>query len=250
MKLFVTDFDKTLYVDRKISHECLKFIDLWKSEGNLFCIATGRDIDSVKTRAEEWKCYPDYWICNNGAVIFNDNMEILHSKIIDPNVMEKVSKYIYENYKDSFCISERGNKTEIQCRVGENNQRDVLRRITIDELHKVEEPFQIHKRFDDIRASKEFSDDLNHKFGEYIVAHCNIFNVDIVAKGISKAEGIKYLQHKIEEIKCVITIGDSYNDLDMIKAYDGYTLFGAEEDIKKEVRNICESVEHCIKMNL
>lgn len=67
MKLFVTDFDRTLFVDRKISSEDINSIKDWQSKGNLFVVATGRDINSINEKIGVYNIKPDYLICNNGA---------------------------------------------------------------------------------------------------------------------------------------------------------------------------------------
>ena len=116
MKLFVTDFDRTLYVDRDISLKDINSIRSWQEDGNLFVIATGRDIYSVREKVELYDIKPDYWICNNGAVLFNEDFNILSSKVIEREVLMNILEYIYENYEGAFSLSEVNNKIAVRAK--------------------------------------------------------------------------------------------------------------------------------------
>lgn len=84
---------------------------------------------------------------------------------------------------------------------------------------------------------------MNQLFGKDIVAFSNLRHVDIAARGLSKATGIEYIanRHGIDanDIYCM---GDSFNDLPMLKRYHGFTLPEAHQTIKENVRGVFETV--------
>ena len=55
MKCAVSDFDRTLYVDRQISKEDKEAIIRWQKEGNLFVIASGRNYGTIKPIFESYE---------------------------------------------------------------------------------------------------------------------------------------------------------------------------------------------------
>ena len=69
MKCAVSDFDRTLYVERMIGEEDKNAVLNWQKSGNLFVIATGRNLGTIKPIFESYGFSPDFWILNNGAMI-------------------------------------------------------------------------------------------------------------------------------------------------------------------------------------
>lgn len=249
MKLFVTDFDRTLYVDRDISLKDINSIKSWQEDGNLFVIATGRDIYSVREKVELYDIQPDYWICNNGAVLFDEKFNVLSSKVIEREVLMKILEYIYENYEGAFSLSEVNSKIAVRAKNDQCNERDYRKMIDFSEIEKIGEVYQIHKRFDEESLVSKLANDLNDKYGNYITAYPNNLNVDIVTNGVNKSGTVEYLKNSLNNVNKVITIGDSYNDLQMILDYGGYTLESANENIRLKVKNICVDVSECIYIN-
>ena len=68
MKCAVSDFDRTLYVDRMIGEEDKNAVLNWQKSGNLFVIATGRNLGTIKPIFESYGFSPDFWILNNGRM--------------------------------------------------------------------------------------------------------------------------------------------------------------------------------------
>ena len=65
MKCAVSDFDRTLYVERMIGEEDKNAVLNWQKSGNLFVIATGRNLGTIKPIFESYGFSPDFWILNN-----------------------------------------------------------------------------------------------------------------------------------------------------------------------------------------
>ena len=54
MKCAVSDFDRTLYVERMIGEEDKNAVLNWQKSGNLFVIATGRNLGTIKPIFESY----------------------------------------------------------------------------------------------------------------------------------------------------------------------------------------------------
>ena len=64
----------------------------------------------------------------------------------------------------------------------------------------------------------------------------------------SKADGITYLKERYGwEKENIYVIGDSYNDLPMLNAFHGFTLFHAKDEIKANAEAVFAQVGDCIK---
>ncbi|MDV4152025.1 HAD-IIB family hydrolase [Clostridium sp. AL.422] len=248
MKLFVTDFDRTLFIDRKISVEDIESIKTWQNQGNLFAIATGRDINSIKELLNNYDFIPDYFICNNGAAIYDKDINNILSEFIDKEIILKVIEYLLDNYEGGVSLSGVNSKITVMPRKGVSCEKDFIKVIDYSDLNEVGEVYQIHKRFQDEIGTKALEEDLNTKFKNHIISYANSHNVDIVAKGVNKSKAIKYLEDNLINLYKITTMGDSYNDMKMILDYDGFIISSAKESLKMKVRNICSSVSECLSI--
>ena len=92
MKCAVSDFDRTLYVERMIGEEDKNAVLNWQKSGNLFVIATGRNLGTIKPIFESYGFSPDFWILNNGAMIADRDGKTLFTKLIPRETALAVSR--------------------------------------------------------------------------------------------------------------------------------------------------------------
>ena len=69
--------------------------------------------------------------------------------------------------------------------------------------------------------------------------------INITEKSVTKSNGIKYLQNKLH-LDNIYTIGDTINDIDMIKKYDGACMNNSTNDLKNICNNYFNSVAEYI----
>ncbi|WP_130891389.1 HAD family hydrolase [Fusobacterium ulcerans] len=247
MKLLFSDFDRTLYVDRNITKENLDAVNKWQVEGNLFIITTGRHKKSIIEQMENFSLKPDYYICNNGAVILDKEKNIIFSKCISNQMIEEIIEYICENYENSFEIIEKERTIKIMNNRGIDNHNPTD--IILDRVHisSIKDVVQLHKKFDKEERVAELVIDLNTKFRSSLAAYANVLNVDIVANGMNKSTGIDFICREISNVDDILVIGDSYNDIEMVQKYNGFTVEHGNEDIKKIAREIFFDVASLLK---
>ena len=125
MKLLFSDFDRTLYVNKNITQENLDAINKWQEMGNLFIIATGRYKKSIIEQMKNFLLKPDYYICNNGAVILDKEQNTIFFKYIPNQEIEQIIQYIYKNYENSLEIIEKERTIKIMNDVGIDNHHSV-----------------------------------------------------------------------------------------------------------------------------
>ena len=99
MYVLASDYDGTLKTrihDLRINIKSLK---KFRSLGNKFIIATGRSFESIKKEIDKFEIPFDYLSCNDGAVSFNDSLEVIDAKYIKTINFETIL-YILKNILD------------------------------------------------------------------------------------------------------------------------------------------------------
>lgn len=255
MKLFVSDYDMTLYINEYIDEKVLNAIKKWRDNKNIFVIATGRNKFSIFDEIEKYNIGFDYIIVNNGALIFNKERKIIYKETIDESEAYKVIKSLFDKFGATVEIANEEEIISVQSK--EKNDilyYDYLKKIKIidiDEIHSIKNIVQINKMTNDIEKTKKVAKFVNDNFKE-VVAYGNIRTVDIVGKKVNKARGITFLKNELKDknIEKILVAGDSNNDIDMIKKYDGYVQINAGENIKKITNKYFSLISDIMNENL
>ena len=252
MKLFVSDYDMTLFINHIVDDKVINAIKKWRERGNIFAIATGRNKLSILEQIHNNNIEFDYIIANNGALIIDKNNNIMLKEEIEKNNAMEVINFLYNNYEGSVEIANEDETLSIIPKKGEYNLPfTVKRKITIEEAQNIKSITQINKISPDVNKTEIIQNEINNKFNT-VIAYGNITAIDIVRADISKATGIKNLENilKDKNIEKIIVAGDSNNDIDMIKKYDGYVQINAREHIKKITNKYFNLVSDIIEANL
>lgn len=251
MKLFVSDYDLTLFVNNSIEEKSIEAINEWQKSGNMFAIATGRNRFSIQREVNKYNLKPDYIICNNGSIILDYKHNVIFEDEISREGAYEVIKYIYNNYEGSIEVSNSKLRISIE-HPTENNllSYEVDKNINIKNLENIDSIIQINKKMKDTQNADMLSKKLNDTFKKHITAYANIVNIDIVKNNVNKANAIEYILKMHNSIKDIIAAGDSNNDMDMIKKYEGYAPNYAKENIKNAAKHIFSSIYEIIKINI
>ena len=98
MKLFVSDYDMTIYIHEKIDDSVFDAVKKWREAGNIFAIATGRNKFSIFEHIDRHGLEFDYLIANNGALVFNEKREMIFKDTIDNDVSYEVIKFLHDTF--------------------------------------------------------------------------------------------------------------------------------------------------------
>lgn len=247
MKCAVSDFDRTLYIDGCISANNLNAIGAWQAAGNRFIIATGRNESSVRVFLEKYSIKPDALILNNGAILLDGTGKELFCRTIDDNTAREVLWYLHGLGEEGSGVSMRGGKVNVLSSSGATTQKTCDGQISIDQIHCLKEIVQIHRRRKDVPWIRELCARLNDRFPK-ISAYANVWNGDIVAKGVNKSAAVEWIARHWGGIDEIRVIGDSANDLQMIKDYNGATLRNGDSDVRAAASMIVEDVAEYLSM--
>lgn len=194
MKLIVSDFDLTFFDENY--DENIELINNFVDKGNMLVIATGRSCELLKKEIENKNIKFKYLICSDGAVILDENLNILRQIVFDDYITEIIEIL----KKDTNLLS---------IDIDSNN-------LGISGVYCV---------FNDMEYAKKVLENILNKYNVdgYVTNH----GINIINKGISKLDGIDYIKDilKIKE-EDIYTVGDNVNDLEMIEKYNGYWING------------------------
>jgi Cof subfamily protein (haloacid dehalogenase superfamily) len=259
IKIVFCDLDETLVVKNAVPESNRQAIEKLRKETNIkFVVTTGRPYSLAEKIIKEIDLYDkekEYSICGSGSVIYeNKNKKILYVKQLRRDLFQKLFDLGKKFDVFSFFIGleyfylYKPTETEIQKRNFEKAKYKILDdNFDLEELLNGEDKIMrmvfckendfnyLRSVQNEIEKIEEYKNDLD----------CFISSdqyLELNPKGVNKGVAVKwlcdYLNIKKEN---AMGIGDSDNDIDMIKNVGfGCAVCGAKENLKKIADYVCE----------
>ena len=206
MKILISDFDGTFFDKNYLENidKVNKFVD----QGNVFIIATGRNINNLKVDIGDYNIKYSYLICSDGASIYDNKNNNLFVCNIDRELINPI------------------------CELLDNDPNIFLTFIENDNIVSGTHANSIAGKFVDKEKCKELVETVNKKF-PLVNAYLSEFHINIRSKQVSKYEAIKFLisNYNLESIN-IYTIGDDINDIEMCKHFNSFSFYSADDNIK------------------
>lgn len=223
MKVLISDFDGTLYINEDDVQKNAKKIEDFRKSGNIFIISTARNYSAIKKACLKYNIDVDYFFCDIGATILNNEGKVLHSEYIKEFQREKIEE-ILERYSGEIVIDRYG--TNDRQAKGEKGIVEYKIKGNITDLSKLKQIIDIEIK--DVRTQvTEDSRFIIHTSTKEKIIETFIKNTNIE--------------------KCSIyTVGDELDDLEMLKEYNGYRMEYCNEIVKDTISNKVASVSELI----
>lgn len=250
IKLFVTDLDGTLLPTGNIvSPKNIKAVQDMVKAGITVTIATGRMYRSALPIAESLGVDVPI-ITYNGSLIKSVSGEIFYTAYLVPEIVKELINFCKDRgwYLQNYCDDKlyyteyndyaKGYEEAVKVS-GTAVGWEGLIKITENVPKLLTITSGADESLERIKMFKE-------KFGDKVDAfQSNANYVEITSHNVSKASAIKILAEKLNiDISETMSIGDSYNDLPMLKAAGKSIAMGNAVD---EVKNSCDFVTgNCI----
>ncbi|MCY6958961.1 Cof-type HAD-IIB family hydrolase [Clostridium brassicae] len=255
-KLICLDMDGTVLDDKKkISHRNKEAIKRAHDKGVKIAISTGRVFASARYYAEILGIKAPI-IASNGAYIREkDKDEVIYESLLDKevckNICHIIEKYDFFNYFNTYnriIANKPFPKQNIYRLMNEelpNNMKislDVvsdIKEILEDDSNRIVKFISISDDYENLNKAREEIDAL----GGLEIVRSNINNFEVMNKGCSKGSAVERLSEfygiKKDEVIC---IGDSENDLSMIKyAGMGIAMGNGEDYIKSNAKYVTDT---------
>ena len=228
-KIIVSDYDGTFFLNEHDIIKNVNKVNSFRSENNLFVIATGNNLEQFMQLILKYNINYDYLILDQGSCIFDNQGNLLKSCFLDYNISKTIIDEIVKAHKEYKLCNPYSDTQSIE----EKN----ITKIAVN--------------FIDLSEALDFTNKMNENFGKYIHAYTMIFPdiniVEIISSQTDKNEAIKYIVNKENILKDnVYTIGDGYNDISMIQNFNGFCMENSVDELLCKCPNRVSSVSDLI----
>lgn len=251
-KLIAIDMDGTLLnSNNQVSERTRKSIELAKDKGVHIVLSTGRILKSALYYSRSLNLKNPI-VASNGAIIVDESANVIFKKPIDNILVKEIVKIaiernIYYHFYDESRFYSHRKVDEVLAFYSEGNGK-----LSIDMtvFEDVEEILQIKDiniyKFLFVDNNREKLIDLRielNKLDKIGTSSSWDNNIEAMGFNVSKGEALKELCNKLNIRQDeVIAIGDSENDLSMLKfANLGVAMGNGDESIKKQADYITDS---------
>ena len=245
MKIIASDYDGT-FNHNGIGDDKKGAVAMWRKQGNLFGIVSGRGYPSLKDVID---CKPfeyDFLICNNGAMICDSDGNVITETKCDGSLAKPFIEDLFKwgcdfaNIDKDIPIAVRSEQKlceDSECVIGDMPFIEYFNQISTY-LKTVEEATAIVKK-------------IEKKYSRILTPLQNGTCIDIVPLGVNKATGIYSLLEIVGgNYDDVIAVGDNINDTHMIAEFRSYAMENAVDSIKEIANNIVSDITDIIKAEI
>lgn len=241
MKALASDLDGTLFfqdLPGNFKAGDLKGIRQFQENGHLFGLCTGRPYSGVVKGVIDY----DFCIVSSGALILDKDGATVYEQCIDYRTVKR----IFADFQEEVHLYVQANKQMYTLKKG----RFPIDQIEIESVEDLE-GYSVHGISIDAsnqKIARIIAKRINEKYGRLVEAFQNVECVDIVKKGCSKGAALEFYKKQMH-IRELSGIGDSYNDIPMLKSVDyAFTFSHAPESLKIHADRLVESVAQALEI--
>lgn len=245
MKILASDFDNTLLFDGKMKEKDIKAIKELQKQGHLFGLCTGRGLKGVERPSLPYDIHYDFYILTSGSLILNKDKEVLFEKKIPMSLVKEIFEFMDQENASVIVNNEMYkvyHRDEEPHHYGHYIQS--FDEIDVDEVSA----FSFHMPHDRIDLATQATNKILKEYGDKVEAFQNNIHIDLAMKGCSKGNGIHFIQEYFHvDMNNIYCIGDSFNDLPMLKeTRNSFSFTYAPDLLKKQVKYIVEGLNQAI----
>ena len=229
--MLISDYDQTFYLNDIDIEKNKKAVDKFRSNGNIFVIATGRSYFDFCDKVNSYNLNYDYVIINHGATILDKNNNILVNFPISDEIINNIKEDLQlDKSIKYFCCSKLESRVDFD--------HNDLTKINV-RYNSKEEAIVINEII-----NSKYPNDIN---SYYITEN----SLEIISNKTNKSKAINVLLDKLNiSNNNIYTIGDSYSDIEMIKDFNGNAMVNAVDELKqvaiKEYESVSDLIEEII----
>ena len=243
MRALASDFDNTLYFMWEGTHfkeGDLEAIQRFRKAGNLFGVCTGRSWRGITDVTRD--VLPlDFYILESGSLILDKDQNILFKKCLSRSTMESLV--------NDFALT-RGLEFVVHAGVtvygkekvaySDGTSMESFKDLTTEDIFGVSYATETEETALELIAAIEAA------HGDEVVCFQNARFVDTVSRGCSKGIALNFIKEHLG-VDIMGGIGDSYNDLTMLREADvSFTFPHCPEGVQKEADHLVDQVAGAI----
>lgn len=208
MKIVVSDYDDI--ISSKNLNDIIDSINKFVRNGNMFIVATSKAMNFLADELSMVDLNCEYYICNNGAVIFDRYFNVVDRKDIKQELVRPIYNYLKddENILETFIDTSHGYVID-----------------TSKSANGI-----IARPFDTTKATITL-DYIVRRYPE-VHGYINDNWINIIDSKISKASALNYLVNTYNyNSEDITVVGVGLNDYPMLEKYRGYTYTKSSSDL-------------------
>ena len=254
MKILCSDFDGTLSYGGIDFQKC-DAIHAWRAKGNKFGIISGRGAafyHDVKSK------YPslefDFFAACNGAIILDGDGALLFRATCRELPFLTIANKLFEEGCTFFNLCGADDdwmQIVSVCRDIENlpPYASPDSSVLLDDLLEVRSFSQICAVQPTPEGAARLTQVLREQYGQWVNPLQNGRCIDIPPRGVDKAQGVlRIMEHFGASYDDMITVGDNYNDADMIREFRSYTMAHGVAPLKDLANGVVASVTEILRI--
>lgn len=249
MKLIASDMDGTLLQNgaMQVSDRAIQLIDQLKKKDYLFVAASGRQYSNLKRQFKE-VANDMAFICENGAVVVYKDKFLFVSPMEHTLAME----LCYDIYNREGCEVLISGKDVSYIKAKDSSYLDRMQNIVknnvivIDNFEDIKEPIVKISVFEAAGIVENSASYFLKNWEDRVKCTVSGFGwLDFVNPSVNKGSSLLELMNMLHiQKKDTYAFGDNYNDIEMLQIVEhGFVMENAVEDIKKQFKLSCNSVE-------
>lgn len=249
-RIVVSDFDGTLIDEEEaIPMTTVLAIDTLRNLGHRFVIATGRVPTSVLAYNQDFN-FLDYVIACNGAYIYDNTKEkVVYKKPLPKQTIRNIKQSFESISILYFCTPDNWHLyvstiyQEKKDKVMKSGIKDFNKFLSKNKnnIYKIELHFtSLEKAQKALKEMKKLKLDINCNLQ---IFNENIYIIEVTEKGVDKYEATRIIA-ELEKVKIkdVVAIGDSFNDIRLVKRVGlGVAVANACNELKEVANEVTTS---------
>ena len=226
-KMIACDYDNTFFVDAQDIERNKEAVARFVKAGGIFVIATGRSYYDLHTMMDRFGFTYDYAVINHGATAIDKDDNVIANFTID----DKAKNDLLNDYDLPHIV---------KCYACDVEHSRAC--FTDNDLTK------LNATYDTVEKAKERNAFFNEKYGKFVNSYIvDGAMIEIISSATDKANGVRAVAKKVGmDEKDIYAIGDSYSDVEMVSAFNGYCMTNSVEPLKEVAKGEYVSVSDFI----
>lgn len=251
MKILGSDLDGT-FGHGGVDEAKLTAVREWRARGNVFGIISGRGGLHAQVVAKQHpNLEMDFFASCNGGLIFDGNGKVIYeARCTTLPLINLVKDLLSWNCVHVFVIAQASFYvvTDWDKRPPHVEDKDLC---LLQDLPTLPYFNQVSVALPTVEETLEVVGRIQRTYGECLTPLQNGTCIDIVPKGVNKAQGLyRVMEHFGGTYDEVIAVGDNYNDADMLKEFRSYAMAHSDEAIRGMANDVTENVTDLLKKEM
>lgn len=234
MNTLFSDYDGTIktfnntsnFIEKGILNINIKYINDFIKDGNNFVLTTGRSTESILYEINRYNINYNYLTSYDGRIIYDNKGNLVNSTYINKDILNELKSILKGDLNNNKTIfNEKGISNDLE--------NVVLLVIKVNNYRKI----------------KPLLDELKKEYQDLSINYSVLTNSLIISTYCNKSIGASKLLEIDSNIRNskIYSVGDSFNDLELLKDYNGYKMLLSYPILYKNIKNTTLSVASLIK---